>query len=263
MPTQQETSAGLHTINHIPFEVDKGIAARARIGLVVLATDHTMEHEFRQIVTLPEVAFYHSRIPNSPTVNPDTLQAMAGHISERAAEILPGMPLDVVAYGCTSASMVIGEERVFELIHATRPEAAATTPITAAFAAFKALGCRRIGVLTPYRDDVNRMVREYIIARGFEVPVFGSFNEENDNTVARISAQSLRAAILEIGRRDEVDAVFLSCTSLRLAGAVTSIEQELDKPVTSSNHALIWHTLRLAGIDEPIGGFGRLYQLLD
>ncbi|MEE1559567.1 MAG: hypothetical protein V1245_09170, partial [Arenicellales bacterium] len=61
----------------------------------------------------------------------------------------------------------------------------------------------------------------------------------------------------------EVDAVFLSCTSLRLAGAVTSIEQELDKPVTSSNHALIWHTLRLAGIDEPIGGFGRLYQLPD
>ena len=36
-------------------------------------------------------------------------------------------------------------------------------------------------MLTPYRADVNAAVRRYIEARGCEVPVFGSFNEEDDH----------------------------------------------------------------------------------
>ena len=228
---------------------------------MVLASDHTVEHEFRQVVNIPGVAIYQSRIPNSPTITPESLRAMEPHITDRADVILPGVPLDVVAYGCTSASMIIGEERVFELIHAARPEAKATTPITAAFAAFRATRCERIGVLTPYSDEVNQSIRRYIESSGFEVPVFGSFNQENDNTVARISANSMRDAVLEIGKHDNVDGVFVSCTSLRLAHCVSDIEKTLGKPVTSSNHALIWHSLRLAGIDDAIDGYGRLFQL--
>ena len=261
MTSLHETTEGFVNITGIPFEVDDGIAGRARIGLIVLASDHTVEHEFRQVVTMPGVALYEARIPNSPTITPDTLRAMAQHISERAALILPGVSLDVVAYACTSASIVLGEERVFELLRDGRPEALPTTPITAAFAAFRALGKNRIGVLTPYRDDINRMVRQYIVDHGFEVPVFGSFNEEDDNRAARISTDSIRSAVLDIGRHDEVDAVFLSCTSLRLAEIVDQVEQQLGKPVTSSNHALIWHTLRLAGVKDSLPGFGMLYQL--
>ena len=105
------------------------------------------------------------------------------------------------------------------------------------------------------------MVRQYIVDHGFEVPVFGSFNEEDDNRAARISTDSIRSAVLDIGRHDDVDAVFLSCTSLRLAEIVDQVEQQLGKPVTSSNHALIWHTLRLAGVKDSLPGFGMLYQL--
>ena len=57
-------------------------------------------------------------------------------------------------------------------------------------------------------------------------------------------------AAIELGRSPEVDAVFVSCTSLRLLDAVGAIEAELGKPATSSNHALAWHCLRLAGIAE-------------
>ena len=261
MTMQISTTAGFTRITQIPFDVDAGIAGRARIGLIVLATDHTMEYEYRQVVTLPGVAFYESRIPNSPTITPETLRQMASHIADQASVSLPGMPLDVVAYGCTSASMVIGEGRVFELIREGRPEARPTTPITAAFAAFNALDIRRIGVLTPYRDDINQTVRHYIEAKGFSIPVFGSFNEEDDNRAARITTDSIRKALLEIGRRQEVDGIFLSCTSLRLTDIVHEVEDELGKPVTSSNHAMIWHSLRLAGVNDPIDGFGQLYQL--
>jgi maleate isomerase len=156
--------------------------------------------------------------------------------------------------------MVIGEQQVFDRIREARPGVACTTPITAAFAAFAALGARRLALLTPYRDDINRFIRDYIEARGFRIPVMGSFNEEDDRRAARIDVASIRDAALALGRADEIDAVFVSCTSLRLIDAVSDVEATLGKPVTSSNHAMAWHCLRLAGIDDPRPEFGTLFE---
>jgi maleate isomerase len=249
-------------IEHLPFETDGGIATRARIGLIVLASDYTIEDEGRRIYTpLSGVALYQSRILNDVRITPETLRAMEPRIAASTDVILPGSELDVVAYGCTSASMAIGEEKVFEKIRSVRPDARCTTPITAAFAAFRALDARRIGVLTPYRADVNRIVADYIRARGFDVPVFGSFNEENDGIVARITPKSIEAGIAAIKKKAAIDAVFVSCTSVRLASAAARIEAEIGLPVTSSNHAMAWHALRLAGIDDSMPQWGRLFAL--
>ena len=246
---------------HIPFEVDGGIAERAAIGVVVLASDQTIEHEFRQIMNLPGVAFYESRIFNSNTISPATLQAMEARIAPSADLILPGMPLDVVAFGCTAASMVIGEEKVFERIREVRPDAACTTPITGVFAAFDAFAAKRVAVLTPYRDDVNQAVRRYVEGRGYEVVALGSFNEEDDTRAARIGLDYIRDAAVDLGRIDDVDMVFVSCTNLRLASVAAEIEAEIGKPVTSSNHAMAWHCLRLAGVNDELPEFGRLFAL--
>lgn len=251
--------AGLFNRTQIPFKTDGGIAERAAIGVIVLASDHTIEHEFRQFLALPGVAFYEARIRNNPKITPETLADMESRIAPTTDLILPGADLDVVAYGCTSASMVLGEQTVFDRIHEARPGVACTTPITAAFAAFDAFGARNIAVLTPYRDDVNQRVRSYIEGAGYNVPVFGSFNEEDDNVASRIDQESIRSAAAELGAMDGVDAVFVSCTSIRLAAVASEVEEKIGKPVTSSNHAMAWHCLRLAGIDDPQPEFGMLY----
>ena len=245
---------------NLGHRLDCGIAERAAIGLIVLATDQTIEYEFRRLLDLPGVALYESRILNDARITPETLVAMEARLVEAAALILPGLPLDVIAFGCTSASMVIGEARVGERVREARPGIACTTPITAAFAAFQALGVHRLALLTPYRDDLNRFMRGYIEDRGFTVPVMGSFNEEDDRRAARIDAASVRDAAIELGRSDLVDAVFVSCTSLRLIDALGAIEAELGKPVTSSNHAMAWHCLRLAGIADHRAEFGMLFE---
>jgi maleate isomerase len=252
---------GMVLIENLPFDTDNGIAARARLGLLVLATDFTIEHEWRAIVAgLPGVALYESRILNDVQITPETLRAMEPRIAAATDVILPGYPLDVIAYGCTSASMAIGEEKVFARIRSVRPDAKCTTPITGAFAAFRALKAKRIGVLTPYRADVNRIVADYIRARGFEVPVFGSFNEQDDGIVARITPASVKRGVETLLATAEVDAVFVSCTSVRLAEAARAIEAETGVPITSSNHAMAWHALRLAGIDDAMPQWGRLFE---
>ena len=254
-------AAGMVNKQNMPFELDGGVAHRAAIGLVVLATDNTIEHEFRQMLRIDGVAFYESRIYNSPDITPETLAEMETGIAAAAGLIMPGAHLDVMAYACTSGAMVIGEETVFERLREARPGIACTTPITAAIAGLAKLGAARIALLTPYVDEINQSMRRFIEERGIAVPVMGSYNHGNDLEVARISAKSVRDAALELGREPNVDAVFVACTSIRLAEGVEALEAELGKPVTSSNHALAWHCLRLAGYHEPVPGFGRLFRV--
>ena len=245
----------------LPFTLDRGIAHRAALGLIVLATDHTLEHEWRAMLGgLEGVAYYESRLMNSPAITPETLREMEKDIAQASRLILPGERIDVIAFACTSGAMVIGDEAVAARIREARPGVACTTPLAAAVAGLKALGARRIALLTPYVDRLNRMMRDDIEVRGLQVSVMGSFNHENDNEVARIDAGSVERAVLELGAHESVDAVFVSCTSLRVATRVEALERQLGKPVTSSNHALAWHSLRLAGYREPLAGFGRLMR---
>ena len=248
-------------IEHLPFDTSQIIGSRARIGLVVLATDYTIEHEMRMLVNLPGVDIYHARIANSPNISPDSLRAMEPLITATAELILPGDTLDVLAYACTSASIVLGTSTVAKNLNAAKPEAKTTNPAFAAFEAFAALGAKRIAVLTPYSKNVNAMVQNSLEDVGFDVPVFGSFNEPHDPTVAAIDSQSLKTGIARITEGQDVDAIFISCTSVRIVADVAAIETELDIPVTSSNHALAWHCLRLAGIDDKQPELGRLFSL--
>jgi maleate cis-trans isomerase len=55
-------------------------------------------------------------------------------------------------------------------------------------------------------------------------------------------------------------AVLISGTGLPTAGMLERLERELGKPVISSNQACLWRALRLAGVGEPVTGFGRLLR---
>jgi maleate isomerase len=248
-------------LRHLPFDTDKGVSARAALGLIVLASDQTIEHEFRRVTALPGIGIYESRIYNAAQVTPEALRALEKEIAQGAGIILPGLPVDVMAFGCNSGTMMLGEDVVFGHIRASRPNVPCTSPVTGAIAAFDRLGTSRIAVLTPYNDAINKMVADYLRKRNLNVVAFGSFNEENDHKVARTSLNSIAQAVLTLGRIEGVQAVLVCCTSLRLVDEIAAIERELGKPVTSSNHAMGWHALRLAGIQDTMPQFGRLFGM--
>jgi maleate isomerase len=63
-----------------------------------------------------------------------------------------------------------------------------------------------------------------------------------------------------MARSTRLDAVFVSCTSLRLAESVAAIEAEVRIPITSSDHAMAWHCLRLAHVNDAVSAAGRLFE---
>ena len=180
----------------LSFATDAGYGARARLGLIVLETDQTIEAEARALTDgLEGVTIYHSRIPMEPVVNPETLTAMAARLPAAAALLPNAFQFDAIGYGCTSAATLIGSEGVRECIESAHPGVPNTEPITAAIAAFHALAAERIAIITPYTADVTASVAERFATAGLQVTALGSFLESSDLVVARISPESIAAGV--------------------------------------------------------------------
>lgn len=243
----------------LDFETDGGFGSRARIGLVVLAGDQTIEAEARRL-NLDGVDWYQTRIEMDDEVTPETLTAMEARIPQAAALLPPAFGFDVIGYACTSAATLIGDDRVAAGIHTAHPGMATANPINSAIAAFSALGAKRLAIVTPYTAQVTAPVVARFTDAGFSVGAVGSFLESSDFTVARITEASVAAGVRQVADEADCDAIFVSCTSLRAFGIIAELEAELGKPVVSSNQALLWRLLRLAGVDDAIPGFGALLQ---
>ena len=230
---------------------------------MVLATDHTLEHELFTILSPFGVGCFFSRLEIDNKVTPETLFAMRDRIGASASLILPGTKLDMIAYGCTSAAATIGEEEVFSQLSSREEFALKTTPIASALSAFKALNTQRLGLVTPYIGAVNDILIKYIEEQGnLRVTNLVSFNLIKDTEVARVTEESIKKAAIKVAMMDNVDTVFISCTSLRTKNIVKDVENETGKLVTSSNMSMAWHIARKLGIDADISHmYGKLFSL--
>jgi len=252
----------------LPFETDAeevAAAGGARLGLIVLQTDEVIEAEFRFLLgpafERDGIVLHHSRVPSGQEVTRETLALMEAEIPA-AVRLLPkAAAFDVIGYACTSGSTVIGEDRVAEVIRSVRPGVTVSNPLSAAKAALKALDLKRIGFVTPYVAEVSAAMRDNLAEAGFETVSFGSFEEVEDGIVARMTPASILEAVLTVGEASSCDGVFVSCTNLRAAGVLEEAEARLGKPVVSSNQALAWHMLRLAGNSAALPDRGRLFTL--
>lgn len=245
----------------LDYSMRPRLDALASIGVIALATDATVERDWRRLLDIPGVGFYVGRIPNAPEISRDTLTAMADHMKEAIGNLLPDSALDCIVYGCTSASMFIGEQRVAALIREARPQVSVSNPLSAAKAALSALGARRIAMLTPYLDEVNVPLAQAFRAADFDVATMGSFFNSRDPEVVRIDSNSIRRACLRLSESTPVDAVFVACTGLDAAKLVPELEAETGLAVTTSNHAMGWHALRLCGVESEFDDRGKLYRL--
>ncbi len=257
MPDTAAVATETSTWAHMPCVLDKGPAARAAIGLIVLASDTVIEPEVQTFLPRGGVALYGSRIPMAAAAGVETLKAMEQHIPEVAAGILPDDELDVMGFGCTSGSMVIGPDQVAKAVHAAKPGLPVTNPVSACLKGLETLGIRRIALLTPYVDEVNVAVEDYVSGQGLDIVVKGSFKQNGDPQITRVPPEAIYEAGCELGKAD-VDGLFISCTALRCSSVIARIEEAIGKPVVTSNQALAWDCLRLAGYDEPVEGYGRL-----
>lgn len=233
---------------------------KKRVGLIILATDHTTEPDYQRMVASDDVGVYVARIPFANPVTPENLRAMQPALTEAAKLILPDEKLDAICYSCTSASVVIGDDEIAAAVRKAKPGVPVVTPPLAGVHGLNALGARRISVLTPYTVETSRPMADYFARHGFDIASFTCLGLEDDREMARISHDALVDLAAETIASD-AEALFISCTAVRAAAIAARVEARIGRPLVSSNLASAWQCLRLCGDDSSRPELGRLMTM--
>ena len=234
-------------------------ADRKKLGLIALSTDLTSERDFARIIPLDKAGIYSTRVEFSNPTTPENLRRMAPRITAAADLILPGEILDVICYSCTAASVVIGDAKIAESVHAIRPGVPVVTPSGSALLAFHAIGITRISILTPYLIETSLPMASYFERHGMQIQRFHCLGLDDDRDMARISPEAIVRAALATDT-PQTQAFFLSCTGLQAVDAVAVLEQQTGKPVVTSNQASAWAMMGHAGLIQPFDFWGTLFQ---
>ena len=230
-----------------------------KIGLITLSTDLTMESDFYSIIRDLPIDVFVNRIKNYNPLTKENLLKMYDQLESVTKDILPDEKINTVAYGCTSGTIAIGKDKIEEKIQLAKPGCYVTTPITSAIKAINKMKVKKIAVFTPYPESVNKTIFEYFTKKNIKVLSFSTFNLELDVDFANIDPKYLSETLTKLDI-NSADALFISCTALPALEIIDEVEKKINKPVFSSNQTLIWDTIRSAGYESSIEGYGKLLR---
>lgn len=204
------------------------------IGLMVPINNTTMEGEM--LGWLPEGSTCKTlRIPRGKgLLTEETLPAYRDAAIELAKQFNE-TPLDVIAYGCTAAGFILGPKGDDE-IAASLTVTTGLPVVTTAHSmmlALREMGATNISLLTPYQDDVNNRLRDFLSSGDIRVGHFDSFYAADVVALGQITELQVaeRAKLL---CENDVDAMFIACSQLPTLNVVDSLSAIWGKPVLSS-----------------------------
>ena len=230
-----------------------------RIGLIALASDFMIEKDFINVIKDKNIDFFVNRIECYNPLTRENLIKMSEKVTEVTKDILPDEKIDCVVYACTSGTIAAGYNSIEKKVKIAKPEAKVTTPSTAAIKALKKLKIQKLSIFTPYSKRLNDEVVEYFKKEDFEVTTNSYFDIESDIDIGKVDSEYLFNVLSKMDLK-EADALFVSCTALPVLQLIDKLEKKLNKPVLSSNQALIWDTLENIGQNVSINGFGKLFS---
>ena len=227
-------------------------------GVLIPSTNTTVETELARLPSGYQAHF--ARLMTSTPGHP--FAPSRDDDIDYQAKLLGTAKVEMVILIQTSASVFADD---YDATTTRRISAAAGVPaITSAQAmgrALRALGARRIGLVSPYSPEVNARAQRYFSDKhGLEIAVLEGFAAKDSYVIGRLEPENARAAFARIDR-PEIDAFAVPGANFQTIAAIPAWEREFKKPVVSSTQAAVWAmACQLGG--ERIPGFGRLLDLM-
>ena len=175
------------------------------------------------------------------------------------SRLLGTAKVELVILAQTSASLVADDydDRVTRQMSA----GAGVPAITSAQAvgrAVRALGARRIAIVSPYSEAVNARAASYFKSKhGLDTIALEGFGATDAYAIGQLGPQNARDAFARIDR-PEIEVFVVPGGNFPTMPSIAAWEREFGKPVVTTNQASLWAMLRAFDSADRLPGFGRL-----
>jgi maleate cis-trans isomerase len=218
-------------------------APRGLLGVLTPQANTTVEPELAALLP-PGTAMLNARMTSAkPTIIARLLDYLAS--LEAWSDQFANAPIGAIAFACTGASYFAGVAE--EDAAVARITAARGVPfVTAGHAvrdAFRALGARRIGLVSPYPQDLTEAGVAYFTALGFEVVrVSGSVLQDGVfHPIYAMSGEGAHQALLALDPAG-LDAIAMLGTGMPTLLPIRRTPFHGGVPVLSCMLALAWRS---------------------
>lgn len=248
---------------------------RRKFGLVIPATNTSMEHELWSIVVgnrargLNGVGLHTANV-----VTPRPKLETAEDLVAYKRQFLGGLKTAVDAASLAEPHyMIMGmslEHILGSLEEIRKPVAdieaysglSWATWHDAVHAALRAYRATRIGILTPFDRQGNEFATRMFEELGYEVVSSVGFSCANALHIAHVPDWAKEKAILErlATGANRLDAVVQCGTNMSLIDVTERLEPVVGIPILGINAVTFWYALRENGFDGALEGAGRLLR---
>jgi maleate cis-trans isomerase len=226
-------------------------------GALIPSTNTTVEIEYNRL--LPPTLQVHvgrlgkaSNTPFLPSLDEDVTYQ---------ARLLGTAKVEVVCLTQTSASLFDVDYDATTKQRMT--EGAGVPSLTSAEAlgcAVRALGARRIGLVSPYSQEVIGRAQQYFEKRyGLEVVAVEGFGATDAYAIGALSADYATEAFSRIDR-PEIEVLVVPGGNFPTMPFIAAWERQFRKPVITTNQAALWAMMGVMNMGEPLPGLGRLLE---
>ncbi|MBM3219076.1 MAG: hypothetical protein FJZ38_10410 [Candidatus Rokubacteria bacterium] len=223
-------------------------------GVLIPSTNTTVEIESRLLPATYQAHFGRLKSSGGGSFSPSRDEDI-----DYQSQLLGTAKVELVILAQTSASLFADD---YDDVVTKRMSGGAGVPaITSAQAvgrAVRALGARRIAIVSPYSEPVNqRALRYFKTKHGLETIALEGFGATDAYAIGKLGPENAREAFARIDR-PEIEAFVVPGGNFPTMPAIAAWEREFTKPVVTTNQASFWAMLRAFDSADRVPGFGRL-----
>ncbi|MEZ2142775.1 aspartate/glutamate racemase family protein [Bradyrhizobium sp. DN5] len=236
---------------------------RKRLGMITPSSNSVLEPvTCTMLAGAPGVTAHFSRFRVTEiALDAAALSQFDASVMLPAADLLADAKVDAIAWNGTSASWLgIGRDRSLCEAITARTGIPATTSTLACIDAARALGAKRVGLVSPYTHDVQRRISDVWAEEGVASHAERHLGLRDNFSFGEVAPATIAGMIRDVAA-EGADAAVILCTNLAGAALAASLEQELNIAVLDSVAVSLWRTLALAGGDiAALAEWGRIFQ---
>ena len=238
--------------------------SRVFLGILTPSSNTVLEPVTTAMLAgLPEVTAHFSRFKVMEiALTPSALAQFDDSEILRAAELLAHAKVNVISWSGTSSGW-LGFDRDVRLCERIKAATGipACTAMLALNEAFERTGARRIGFVTPYRDDVQARINANYEAAGYTIAGERHLGLQDNFSFSEVTADQMRAMTAEVAAA-KPDAIAIVCTNMAGAPLAEELEARHGIAIYDSVATTVWKSLKIAGVDpKRVKGWGKLFSI--